>query len=45
MTGADNAKAQQNMIQNNHIGIPSHSSIDSKIESNLVNENLAPTTY
>jgi parallel beta-helix repeat protein len=40
MTGADNAEVQQNMIQNNHIGIASHSSIDSKIESNLVNENL-----
>lgn len=45
MTGADNAKVQQNMIKNNHMGIPSHLSIGSKVESNLVNENLAPTTY
>lgn len=40
MTGADNAEVQQNMIQYNHIGIASHSSISSIIKSNLVNGNL-----
>jgi nitrous oxidase accessory protein NosD len=40
MTGAENAQVQQNIIQGNSIGVASHSSTGSAIDSNLMNGNL-----
>jgi parallel beta-helix repeat protein len=40
MTGAENAQVQQNIVQNNNLGIVSHSSSGSKLSSNLMSSNL-----
>jgi hypothetical protein len=40
MTGAENAQVQQNIIQGNSIGVASHSSTGSAIDSNLMSSNL-----
>ncbi|MGH9951523.1 MAG: NosD domain-containing protein, partial [Nitrososphaeraceae archaeon] len=40
MTGAENAQVEQNIVQNNNLGIASHSSSGSKLSSNLMSSNL-----
>ena len=39
MTGADNTEISQSLIKNNHLGIVSHSSSNSKVTSNLMSGN------